>query len=311
MGLDSQLKRFFPFVVCALIALAAYFQAAGIGDLVASSVAAGAAVAPPADGLLASTRGPQHTGDPILARNPFDSITGPLDGRVAAQPAPQESTPSPDGEPTGEDPPCKFGRVLLISASEDPAWSFASIEEKGGERKLRRAGDDVGGHTLQAMAWDRVWLAQGTKRCQMKLGDKSKAPAKATAKKPRKPRKKRRNSRQLAPELVAKITKVSDTEFRIERSMVDELLQNQATLMRSARVVPEKGGGIRLMRIREGTLLSHLGMKNGDVLRSINGFDMGDPQKALEAYGRLRTADKLSVQVNRKGKPTTLDFHIQ
>jgi general secretion pathway protein C len=315
MGLDSKLKRFFPLVVCALLALTAYFQASGIGQLVASSVSQAPVSAPaPARGTLASTSN-KKSGMSILARNPFDSITGPLDGRIAALPPPQESSPSPDGEPTDEDPSCSFGRVLLISASDDPEWSFASIEE-GGQRKLRRAGDEVGGHTIQAMAWDRVWLAQGTKRCQMRLGDKSKVATKTGGKKPaRKPRKKKSNSRQLPAAMVAKITKVSDTQYNVERSLVDELLQNQAQLMRSARIVPEKEGGdvvgIRLMRIREGTLLSHLGMQNGDRLDSINGFKMGDPQKALEAYGRLRTADKLSVQINRKGTPTTLEFNIQ
>jgi general secretion pathway protein C len=38
---------------------------------------------------------------------------------------------------------------------------------------------------------------------------------------------------------------------------------------------------------------------------------MSDPQKALEAYGRLRTANNLKVKVNRGGSPTTIDFNIQ
>jgi general secretion pathway protein C len=114
--------------------------------------------------------------------------------------------------------------------------------------------------------------------------------------------------------MASKITKVSDTEFTVERSLVDEILENQAELMRSARIVPEKEGdevvGIRMFGIRSGSLLSHLGMQNGDRLESINGFQMTDPQKALEAYGRLRSADSLKVQINRKGTPMTLDFNI-
>ena len=39
MGVDAILKRYFPAVVCLLIAVAAYFQASGMGQLVASSVA--------------------------------------------------------------------------------------------------------------------------------------------------------------------------------------------------------------------------------------------------------------------------------
>ena len=53
--------------------------------------------------------------------------------------------------------------------------------------------------------------------------------------------------------------------------------------------------------MRPDTLLGMLGMENGDRLQTINGFDMTSPEKALEAYARLRTADHLTVPVNRKG----------
>jgi general secretion pathway protein C len=318
MGIDAQLKRSFPLVICAMIASAAYLQAAGIGQLLAAAVA---------DGPSGPTTGPvqfvdplqstrRNSGKPILARNPFDSITGPLDGTSITVPgSPAVTGGEPEGDLSDEDPSCSFGRVLLISASDDPAWSFAAIEASG-KSKLRRQGDDVSGHTVQAMSWDRVWLTSGATRCQMTLGDKSAAkPAPKAAGKKKRKRRGRRKGRQLSPEMAGKIHKVSDTEYNIERTLVDEILQNQAELMRSARIVPEKKGddvvGIRLFGIRDGALLSHLGMKNGDRLDSINGFSMSDPQKALEAYGRLRTADKLTVKIDRKGTPTTLDFNIQ
>ena len=108
----------------------------------------------------------------------------------------------------------------------------------------------------------------------------------------------RRSSRRGAPpvpaEIADKIQKISETEFQVDRSVVDKILENQAQLMRSARIVPEqKDGkivGIRLFGIRPDTLLGTLGLQNGDRLEQINGFDMASPEKALEAYARLRTA---------------------
>jgi general secretion pathway protein C len=303
-------------MLCASIALAAYLQASGIGQLVAATIAD----TPPATPDAASPAGPapnrHKDGNAILARNPFDSVTGPLDGK--SEPIPEAPPPPTDAGPgTDEDPACDFGRVVLISAADDPEWSFAAIQLGSGGSKLRRKGDDVQGHTVQAMTWDRVWLTSSGKRCQMKLGDKkempksaAKAPAGATD-----PKGSRRGGRDLDPAMAAKISKVSETEYNIERSLVDEILENQAELMRQARIVPEKEGdevvGIRLFGIRSGSLLGHLGLQNGDRLESINGFSMSDPQKALEAYGRLRTANNLKVQVNRKGTPVTIDFNIQ
>ena len=40
-------------------------------------------------------------------------------------------------------------------------------------------------------------------------------------------------------------------------------------------------------------------------------FILGNPEKALEAYARLRTADHLTVSVNRSGKPMNIDFNIK
>ncbi|MEQ9325538.1 MAG: type II secretion system protein GspC [Polyangiaceae bacterium] len=316
MGLDRQIKRFFPAILCGFIALAAYFQASGIAQLIASAVT-DSEDAPPAapPGARAGVLQPSRkSGDAILARNPFDSITGPLDGRAVPIPeAPVDEDVAPDGDASDDDPACGFGRVVLISASEDPDWSFASITDDKGESKLRRIGDPVGSHTIQAMAWDRVWLSDKSARCQMKLGSKeTSAPKRMSGTVRSKKPSKRRSSRALDPKLAAKITKISDDEYNIERSLVDDLLQDQAQLMRSARIVPNKdGAGIKLYGIRGGSLLSHIGLENGDSLESINGFDMSDPQKALEAYGRLRTASELTVKFNRNGQSKATTFHIQ
>jgi general secretion pathway protein C len=116
-------------------------------------------------------------------------------------------------------------------------------------------------------------------------------------------------------DIASKIHKISDTEFDIDRSVVDKILENQAELMKSARIVPEtKDGkvlGIRLFGIRPETLLGTLGLQNGDRLESINGFNMGSPEKALEAYARLRTASQLDVTVNRRGAPVSIVHHIK
>ncbi len=317
MGLDTQLKRFFPLLICALIALAAFFQASGIGRMVATSVAGDGAPSKPRARLMPPLTKAKVEAIPILARNAFDSVTGPLDGKAISVPdAPKvEAVPSEPGELSEDAPKCDFGRVVLISAFDNPGQSFAAIEDGGGGATLRRQGDPVAGHTVQAMSWNRVWLDKAGKQCQLKLGDRSKKAAVKKSTKRSTKRRRRRRGRQIPAAMAAKIHKVSATEFNVERSVVDEILENQAELMRSARIVPEKRGdkvlGIRLFGIRKGTLLNHLGFKNGDRLEAINGFEMANPQKALEAYGRLRTADALKVRLNRKGAPVNIDFNIQ
>jgi general secretion pathway protein C len=320
MGLDGLLKRYFPGVLLALIAIAAYFQSSGLGQLVASSVAVDPSAIPSAQPAAVHKHTPapantDHTtsAKEILSRNPFDSVTGPLDGSQLEMTIPPP--PAPDQSDPYQDPECSVGKVLLITAADDPQWSFAAIAGSDGKSQLRRQGDDVSGHTVYYIGWDRVWLMQGATRCQMRVGSGQQVAKSTPTPVPSATPKDSKKGKKVPPEIASKIQKVSENEFNVERSVVDQILENQAELMKSARIVPEKEGdkvvGIRLFGIRPDSLLGTLGLENGDRLQTINGFDMSSPEKALEAYARLRTAERLTVTINRRGKNQNIDFNIK
>jgi general secretion pathway protein C len=339
MGIDALIKRYFPAVLCALIAFAAYFQASGMGQLVVSSVAldpSSVPVAAPASRTSPRTKSTQdssqHTtnASALIGRNPFDSVTGPLNASSVSIGDVPPATIDVDRDPY-EDPNCDYAKVILIASSEDPEWSFAVLAGSDGKTQMRRKGDEFAGHPVIFVGdqrddeqqkedrrdlWDRVWLGAGNARCQLRVGGP--APTKGAASASPSASASAgdgKRGHKVPDEISKKIHKISDHEFDVERSVVDAILENQAMLMRSARVVPEKEGdkvvGIRLFGIRQDSLLGTLGLENGDRLSSINGFEMSDPQKALEAYARLRTADHLTVAVNRHGAPMNIDFNIK
>jgi general secretion pathway protein C len=117
-----------------------------------------------------------------------------------------------------------------------------------------------------------------------------------------------------AKELGAGIVKVSETSYKVPRSNVDEALNSLADLATQARIVPAfEGGkpvGFKLFSIKPGSLYSKIGLQNGDVINRINGYDINSPEKGLEIYGKLKDAASVTVDVKRRGKPTTLDYTI-
>lgn len=117
-----------------------------------------------------------------------------------------------------------------------------------------------------------------------------------------------------ASELDAAITKLGEARYRVKRSFVDKLLGDPAQLMRIARVSPrEENGratGLQLYGIQPGSLLGKLGLKDGDLLRSINGLSVADVSAALDAFVKLRSASDLRIAITRSGRAAALRVGI-
>ncbi len=330
MPFDTLLKKYFSVVILGLVALAAYFEASGAMQLVGAALAPDettlASRSPGAGDLAALNQQPrdeQKSAEPILSRNPFDSVTGPLNAKALDSALPSAS--KADVSDPLSAPACDGIQVNIVTESPDPTWSLAAVQGPGEPKaSIRRVGDHIGASEVVYIGYNpreqspAVWITNGPTLCQAVLfSDQPKpTPAVQTPRTRPMPQVHPGGGPATVPQDIAsKIQKVSDTEFNVDRSVVDKILENQAELMRSARIVPEqKNGkvvGIRMFGIRPDTLLGTLGMQNGDRLEAINGFNMSSPEKALEAYARLRTASNLNVKINRRGKPMSIDFHIK
>ena len=320
MAVDQLLRKNFWLVVLPLVATAALLNAQAVTQLVGISLTPDdktlAAPPPVAKTVPMSNASARNvSAEPILNRNPFDHVTGSLkpppvdDTNVASNATLDTSDPF-------NAPQCEGVKVLVIAASSDPDWSFAAVTA-GSEPKsvLRRRGGEIGGKKIHFVGWDRVWFQNSGSLCQAQLFKPADIPVAAAPVAAPAASAPKGGAPGLDPALAKGIQRVSATEFNIDRGVVDKILENQSELMRQARIVPEQENGkvvgIRMFGIRPETLLGVLGMENGDRLQTINGFDMASPEKALEAYARLRTADKLVVQVNRKGQNMNLDYNIK
>ncbi len=97
----------------------------------------------------------------------------------------------------------------------------------------------------------------------------------------------------------------SATSCTIRRSEVTSLLDSPERAMTQARVVPDLAGGevrgYKLFGVRKGTTVDGLGFRNGDVIRSVNGYDLGDDGDALGLYMSLPGASSFRVNYVRGG----------
>ena len=294
--------------VPAALALIAFLNATAVSALVEGTMSAGRlpprGVTPQGPAFLAVARAP--SANAILDRNPFDHVTGPL--REA--PAGLVDSPPEDGDPRTA-PLCEGVRPVVLVGGDDQTFAFAALDY-GGKRLLRKRGGDVGSLTVEYVGRDRVWLRGRMGLCQAPLFGAPLPPPTAQAEPgvgaPR-------SQSQLELEVGKQIAKLGPNEYAIERSAVDRILEAQAELMKQ-RIVQDKEGdrvmGVKIFGIKPGSVLAMLGIENGDRLETLNGFDMSNPEKMLEAYARLRTgADRLQIHLTRAGKPINVDYTIR
>lgn len=299
--------------MAALITLLAYLQARGLAQLFAANL--GDVVVAAQQPLKEQSRDMaawaerKPDGSAILARNAFDSVTGPLGG--TKEPNSPGETSHENQENPYADPACDAARVLLITTAEDPTWSFAAIAIGHEKATLRRIGDGVGDRTVYAMTWDRVWMVKSGLRCQLKLGREI---ASTSGKPPKDNEIISQPPLLVPPDIANKITRIAENRYDVDRSIIEAIMDKKDVLFRSLRVIPARdadGASMKLNGIKKGSLLGLLGLANGDKLQKINGFDMSDPMIAVQAYSRLLTADKLDVRIVRAGKPESIEINLR
>jgi len=215
-------------------------------------------------------------------------------------------------------PACDGVSVRGIVAAREPAWSFALLD-RGDGAILRRPGQAFGERRILHVASDRVYLfAPSTATtyavCQAELGAAplvARAPRVAASPSPVVA------SAGLDPlaHIGSRIEARGPRDFVIDRGALDELIENQASLMSHVRAAPEMVDGrmlgVKLLFVRGGGVLDKLGLKTGDALMSINGMELTSPEKILAAYARLTTAPRLSLTILRDGAPTQVDYEIR
>ena len=105
------------------------------------------------------------------------------------------------------------------------------------------------------------------------------------------------------------------TEFVIKEAELNAALNNLPVLLSQARAVPYfrngKSIGMRLFAIRRGSLYEKLGLKNGDILKSINDNSLSDPSQAIKLFEELKSERAIYTTVERAGRDTDLRYTIE
>jgi len=224
--------------------------------------------------------------------------------------------PQVSGKQPGEGPCTQPLRLIATMETNMPEYSWATIrDEEDGSVGPYWPGDRIrAGVYLVSVERSLVHVKNGGALEYIELGVE---PPKPTAK----PLQVAEKKEEVAPAAGAfpgaedAIKCESENSCTVDRMFIDSLFANPAALTKQARVMPSiKDGetkGFKFYGIRPGSLPKLLGMKNGDLLTSVNGIELKSVDQVMGLLTKMRSASNLQVTIERKGESITKDITIQ
>jgi type II secretory pathway component PulC len=103
---------------------------------------------------------------------------------------------------------------------------------------------------------------------------------------------------------------VSKGRFEISRQEVVHELSDLDAIATTARVVPSTHG-FKIFAIRAGSLVSRLGIQNGDKLTKVNGVALDSVDAVLNQMTRLSMATHIELELERDGAPLTQTYELR
>lgn len=265
--------------------------------------------------------------DDIVKRNIFNSTPPEPESDIGGADGDEDEDEAPEVKPVpGPDDDCEAspadikGSVTLVAEPEQ--WSMAVVIASRKER-LVKVGDLLEGTQVAAIHLHRVVLLRaGQYECvyiEKKKKDKkdrsdsgSKYRSSSSSSKSRSGGSKKGSN---AQKLKKGIVKKGTGQYEIDRSMLDEQLEDLTNLSRQARVIPHyvkgKTQGFKIVGVRPNSLYSFLGVRSGDILKSVNGEQISSPTKALEFLEALKTTSQVTIDIERRNQKKTFEYEIK
>lgn len=338
--METLFKRHFWAVQLGTLAISALLLGAGASRLVLARLA-GFGVEIPPEGMATgsgggadSTRVPESISEVGFPQPPEPTSTD----ACATVTCEEGQTCNPDTgacEATqpdlsaSEDGPCFDSDIALTLSgtmvSEDPGWSLAVFQNPSTKKtEFARVGTELLAQAIvTSIHRSRVMITRNGKVECIRPASVRQAAAARNQNRPTAPPAARPGTPSpvnpnVSPDELARtaVRRTGNNQYTVDKNAVESVLANPTALREQAPSVAPyyrdgKAEGFRLNGVRSGSLFSSLGIRNGDVIQSVNGQAMDSPQRAMELYQGLRTAGRIEMIIERGGRQQTITYTVQ
>lgn len=188
----------------------------------------------------------------------------------------------------------------MISGS--PRFARVAIQIKGEpEANEYKTGDMVGGFKIISINDRSITVERGGGRMNIGVGESS-SDTKASSD----------NAGVGTPEVPD--APPGATRITISRNKLLKLTRDQSELYKNKFTPVVKNGailGLRLIYVPNDNFLYELGARSGDIIRRVNGEPLENNEKIMEFYMGLKSAERVTVDLERAGKIVSYEVLIK
>jgi len=252
----------------------------------------------------ARSRSSDFYSGPIVQRNIFDPDA--VRGEVVAEDEGERSDLPFRVLATVVSNPSEFSTAILGNERGDNPLVYTLIECPGSAistkaRPCSRLTDDA---VIVGIEWRKVRIERGDGSIEYLDigGDDAERPA--------------RSSQRESTEPASGIEEAGTDHYTVERSVIDNALDDLDALANQVRVRPHRDSdgevdGFRLSGIRRGSMLEQLGIKNGDIIHEVNGYPLNSNSGAMTAFQSLQSESNFTFDITRRNRRKNMTYDVR
>lgn len=190
-------------------------------------------------------------------------------------------------------------RLKGVYAIDGKTLSAAVVNTGGKRDSAVRVGEEIQpGTRLASVHPDHIIISQGGMRERIDL-------ERRTAALPSRPRGAELQGFRLT------VAAAGNNAYSLSRTELNNVLQDPRQMNYLGRIGMHPNGGVRLEQAPGGSLPSKLGLKEGDVIKNVNGQPVNSPGDLARLYQQFATLSQIRAEVIRGGAPMLLTYQIQ
>jgi general secretion pathway protein C len=223
--------------------------------------------------------------------------------RFAAQKLKQKKVVKPK-------PVSDINSFKLLAVYHSPKRVVVTVSKDGKSSVLVR-GDTIDGYVLDdATATEAIFL-RGGKRYRIRLVETSKGGSGKSSVRYVTPPKEEEAAKETKPE--GEVMS-GDGVTIVDRSLLDHYRKNMKDIWKNIGIREIKEGnkikGFKVNFVKRGSDFAKLGLRRGDIIKSINGEVLDSYKSAFDIYKNIDTMENLTMTIQRGKEEMELEYEI-